>query len=133
MLVRPSVGPHITSKTDYAAIASRRGEGRGNQLMLKTGNVEIASRLVTVARSCLLQTYLITIKRANDQICPECRVDNDSVSHVFQCPTHPTRLTKIDLWKRPVEVANFLSNLAAFSHLPRIPHSLPPISPGPPP
>jgi hypothetical protein len=52
-LIRPSVGPHITSKTDYVAIASRR-EGRGNQLMSKTGYVEIASRLVTVARSCFL-------------------------------------------------------------------------------
>jgi hypothetical protein len=30
----------------------RRGEGRGTQLMSKTGYVEIASRLVTVARSC---------------------------------------------------------------------------------
>jgi hypothetical protein len=50
--VGPLVGPHITSKTDYFAIASRRGEGRGNQLMSKTGYVEIASRLVTVAHSC---------------------------------------------------------------------------------
>jgi hypothetical protein len=51
-LVHPSVGPHITLKTGYVAIASRRGEGRGNQLMLKTGYVEIALRLVTVDRSC---------------------------------------------------------------------------------
>jgi hypothetical protein len=58
MLVRssvgPSVGPLITSKTDYVVIASRRGEGRGNQLMSKTGYVEIALRLVTVARSCYI-------------------------------------------------------------------------------
>jgi hypothetical protein len=39
-------------KTGYIAIASRRGEERGNQLMSKIGYVEIASRLVTVARSC---------------------------------------------------------------------------------
>jgi hypothetical protein len=55
-LVRPSVGPLvgplIPSKTDYVAITLRRGEGRGNQLMSKIGYVEIASRLVTVARSC---------------------------------------------------------------------------------
>jgi hypothetical protein len=44
-LVRPSVGRHITSKTDYIAIALRRGEGRRNQLMSKTGYVEIALRL----------------------------------------------------------------------------------------
>jgi hypothetical protein len=60
-LVRPSVCPHneilrnmLTWKTGYIAIASRKREGRGNQLMSKTGNVEIALRLVTVARSCLL-------------------------------------------------------------------------------
>jgi hypothetical protein len=46
--IRWLVCPHITSKTGYVAFASRRGEGRGNQLMLKTGYVEIASRLVTV-------------------------------------------------------------------------------------
>jgi hypothetical protein len=51
--IGPLVSPHITSKTDYVAIASRRGEGRGNWLILKTGYVKIASRLVTVARSCL--------------------------------------------------------------------------------
>jgi hypothetical protein len=65
MLVGPSVGssvcPHneilrnlLTWKTSYVAIASRRGEGRGNQLMLKTGYVEIALRLLTVAHSCFL-------------------------------------------------------------------------------
>jgi hypothetical protein len=52
LLVGPSVGPHITSKTDYVAIATRRGEERENQLMSKTGYVEIAPRLVTVAHSC---------------------------------------------------------------------------------
>jgi hypothetical protein len=51
-LVHPSVCPHITSKTGYVAIASRRGEGRGNWLMSKTGYVKIASRLVTVAHFC---------------------------------------------------------------------------------
>jgi hypothetical protein len=60
MLVRPLVrwsvrllvGPHITSKTSNIMIALRRAEGRGNQLMSKTGYVEIALRPVTVARSC---------------------------------------------------------------------------------
>jgi hypothetical protein len=39
-------------KTGYVAIASRRGEGKVNQLMSKTGYVKIALRLVTVACSC---------------------------------------------------------------------------------
>jgi hypothetical protein len=49
-------------KTDYVAIASRRGEGRRNQLMSKTGYVEIASRLVTVARSCFFIDSLMLEK-----------------------------------------------------------------------
>jgi hypothetical protein len=59
--VGPSVCPHdeilqnlLTWKTGYIAIASRTGEGRGNQLLSKTGYVEIALRLVTVARSCFI-------------------------------------------------------------------------------
>jgi hypothetical protein len=55
MLVRPLVGPlvgcHITSETDYVAIALRR-EGRGNQLMSKTGYVEIAT-----GNGCLFLFY----------------------------------------------------------------------------
>jgi hypothetical protein len=46
-------------KTGYVAIASRRGEGRRNQLMSKTGYVEIASRMVTVARSCLEYKHIL--------------------------------------------------------------------------
>jgi hypothetical protein len=48
----------LTWKTGYVAIASRRGEGRGNQLVLKTGYVEIASHMVTVARSCYINGLL---------------------------------------------------------------------------
>jgi hypothetical protein len=59
-LIRWFVSPHITSKTSYVAIASRREEGRVNQLMLKTGYIEIASHLVTVARSCFYPIESIT-------------------------------------------------------------------------
>jgi hypothetical protein len=70
--VRPSVGwlvgPHITSKTDYVAIALRRGEGRENWLMSKTGYVKIASRLVTVARSCLSGKHTFSFKKTQENI-----------------------------------------------------------------
>jgi hypothetical protein len=51
------------SKTGYVEIASRRGEGRGNQLMSKTGYVEIASRLVTVARFCFRNLWLFWLQQ----------------------------------------------------------------------
>jgi hypothetical protein len=40
-------------KFGYVAIASRREEGRENQLMSKTGYIKVASRQVTVSRSSL--------------------------------------------------------------------------------
>jgi hypothetical protein len=58
-LVRWSVGPYITSKTSYVTVALRRGEGRVNQLMSKTGYVEIASRLVMFARSCFVEYIIV--------------------------------------------------------------------------
>jgi hypothetical protein len=48
----------LTWKTGYVAIASRREEGRENQLMSKTGYVKIASRLVTVAHFCFSTNFV---------------------------------------------------------------------------
>jgi hypothetical protein len=66
LLVGPSIGwsvrplvTHITSKTGYVAIASRKGKGKRNQQMSKTGYVKIASRLVKVACSCFFQFSII--------------------------------------------------------------------------
>jgi hypothetical protein len=54
--IRPSVGPHSE--------ILRRGEGKGREMMSKTGYVKIASRLVTVTRSCLfIQNFLFYVLR----------------------------------------------------------------------
>jgi hypothetical protein len=77
--IRWLVSPHITSKASYVAIASRRGEGRGNQLISKTGYIEIASRLVTVhpflfiIEPLMLKTTLRlydTLRRISNCPCP---------------------------------------------------------------
>ena len=68
--------------------------------------------------------------------CPECGASSHTVHHLFRCPAHPTRLTPVDLWHRPREVAEFLSHHEAFSGLPELPPAEPPApppSPEPPP
>jgi hypothetical protein len=53
-LVRSLVGPSVGLSVGPHDEILRRGEGRGIGMMLKTGYVEIASRLVTVTRSFLI-------------------------------------------------------------------------------
>ena len=36
------------------------------------------------------------------------------MQHVFECPAHPTDLIPLDLWTRPVTVADFLRTLPFF-------------------
>ena len=67
-----------------------------------------------------LQDFQHRIGSSVSDQCPECQSSTDSVAHIFSCPSHPTNLTPMDLWRRPREVALFLSSLQAFSHLPAI-------------
>ena len=58
--------------------------------------------------SIMLQTYNARIQEGVSDICPDCHTSPHTTSHLFTCPAHPTTLTPIDLWHRPVEVAHFL-------------------------
>lgn len=40
--------------------------------------------------------------------CPSCGTSPHDAGHIFSCRNNPTDLEVIDLWLRPVEVANFL-------------------------
>jgi hypothetical protein len=70
-------------KTGYVAIASRRREGRGNQLVSKTGYVEIASRLVTVARFCSMGVGLMPsfYQKRNNNLTSNCNPWNKYFKH----------------------------------------------------
>ena len=73
-----------------------------------------------------LNSYLFLIKVSPTNLCPLCRSTEDSVDHLFSCPTHPTPLTPEDLWHSPLEVAQFLKNHPSFSaHLPPLPRPPP--------
>jgi hypothetical protein len=87
-------------------------------------------------RCCKLKTYLYFIKKANDDLCPECQTEAYSVNHIFRCPAYPTSLRPIDLWKNPITAARFLRTVPSFSDLPSLPDLPPPLDlppPDPPP
>ena len=61
------------------------------------------------AQKCpLLQEYLHTIGTAEHPNCPLCHQGPHNTAHLFRCPAIPTDLAPLDLWTRPVLVANLL-------------------------
>jgi hypothetical protein len=82
-----------------------------------------------------LKSYLHVIGKSADDLCPECGLASQSVSHLFECPSFPTKLTVRDLWSHPQDSAVFISGLPSFvNHLPPVAPLLPlPIPPEPPP
>ena len=79
--------------------------------------------------SSAMGDYIAKINSTETPPCPECGEGEHTVSHLFDCGTRPTHLSAVDLWERPRQVADFLSSLSAFAHLP----PLPPPPPQPPP
>lgn len=49
--------------------------------------------------------------------CPSCDSPDQDVHHVFNCPSHPTRLSTIDLWFNPISSFSFIKSLPFFPHL----------------
>ena len=78
-----------------------------------------------------LRTYQQRIGIGDSDSCPECDSAPHTVHHIFDCPAHPTQLTTEDLWRSPLQVATFLSEMSAFEGLPEIPPD-PPAPPPPP-
>jgi hypothetical protein len=65
-----------------------------------------------------LKTYQYFIKASNDDICQSCQSAPESTFHIFNCSTNPTPLTVLDLWRKPVEAAKFLSLYPSFYQFP---------------
>ena len=86
------------------------------------------SRLRSGTSPALL-SYQAAIGDSPTDRCPSCGLAAHTSSHVFSCPRHPTDLTPLDLWRRPVEVSDFLEGLPFFS-LPQ--RRRPPPEPPPP-
>ena len=78
-----------------------------------------------------LNTYRTSIGTSTTDRCPSCNLAAHTTVHLFTCPEHPTNLDPLDLWRRPVEVADFVARLPGFN-LPsrRPPPEPPPSHPG---
>ena len=61
-----------------------------------------------------LNDYRFRIGLSDTPMCPCCRQEEHTVQHVFKCSEHQTDLRPMDLWLRPVEVAEFLWTLPFF-------------------
>ena len=61
------------------------------------------------ARKCpLLQTYMFNIRAAEVPSCPLCGHMEHDTAHLFNCSELPTELVPLDLWLRPVQVAELI-------------------------
>ena len=61
----------------------------------------------------LLQAYKHRVKKEPSDICTDCGTSPQDVAHLFSCTAHPTDLTPIDLWQKPVESIREFSYLDA--------------------
>ena len=58
--------------------------------------------------SRMLQSYRHRLDETVADSCPDCNSPNHTVHHLFNCPSHPTTLTILDLWHNPAQAASFL-------------------------
>ena len=75
-----------------------------------------------------LEDFKHRIGLSPSPLCPCCRQEEHTVRHLFQCDSHPTTLTPVDLWQRPETALEFLRNWPCFE---RIDPERPPPEPPP--
>ena len=59
----------------------------------------------------LLRTYKKRLKQSDSLSCPDCGIDPQDVSHLFDCMAHPIDLSHVNLWDKPIETIRELSFL----------------------
>ena len=116
--------PDIARQTVHREAVRESIEARGTNRILGTRAPAIdptekelprkTRRTLAQMRSgfCIaLNDYRHRIGQSDTPICPCCRQDEHTVQHVFGCSEYPTDLQPMDLWLRPVDVAEFLESL----------------------
>ena len=51
----------------------------------------------------LLYSYRKRLKLTDSSSCPDCGIDQQDIPHLFNCTAHPTDLSPVNLWVRPVK------------------------------
>ena len=59
----------------------------------------------------LLNSYKKRLKQTDTSSCPDCGMDPQDVSHLFNCIDHPTALISENLWDKPLKMIRDLSFL----------------------
>ena len=67
--------------------------------------------------SIALKDYQHRIGKIDDDLCPDCGAEAQTVNHVFSCPSNPTSLAADDLWEKPWDTAEFLRSTPSFNFL----------------
>ena len=144
-LTPPSEYRKIIAELHSIAVSSHLSAAPPNKILLSAPPEidETESRLPRHYRTTLsqlrsgycsrLNCYRHRIGLSATEVCPECDAAPHTVQHLFECQRHPTSLTLLDLWKKPVEVAALLRNMSAFEELPPLEPSVVPPPPEPPP
>ena len=135
--------PKMALDTIHRRAVDESIRARGNNRVLGTPAPRINEEEQTVPRKTRrtlsqlrsgfcpsLEDYRLRIGLSTSNLCPCCRQEEHSVQHVFECSAYPTDLQPLDLWLRPVLVAEFLRTLPFFD-LPG--EERPPPEPPPPP
>ena len=66
-----------------------------------------------------LKSYQFSVLgKSVDDVCPDCNLFSQTVSHLFDCPARPTTLQPIDLWENPRDVVDHLRSISSFDSLP---------------
>ena len=73
-----------------------------------------------------LKSFQFRIGGAPDDLCPECGSKTHDINHIFNCQTHPTRLTTESLWKDHWAAARLIRTQSSLNFLPDVGDRPPP-------
>ena len=102
-----AVEDHINSKPIHPLINAQPPDVHKSEATLSRETRRTLAQLR--GQKCpLLQEYLHNIGTAEHPNCPLCDQGPHNTVHLFRCPAIPTELAPLDLWKRPVLVADLV-------------------------
>ena len=127
-----AVRAHLTSRAPNRVLQRQAPTISSTELALPRHHRTTLSQLRS-GQCSRLNSYRRAVGIAESDLCPRCDRGHDTVDHLFDCHEAPTDLSVEDLWRRPVEVARFISALPSFESLPPLDMQEPRPPPEPPP
>ena len=102
-----TVSKHLADTPIHPLINSKPPEVHKSEESLSRKIRRTLAQLRAV-KSPILKDYLHHIGAEEDPNCPLCGQERHTTAHLFRCTRIPTDLAPIDLWRRPVLVAELL-------------------------